>query len=347
MAVTIHDVALLSGFSIKTVSKVMNGVTTVKPDTRERVQRAIAQLGYRPNASARGLRSGKSGLIGLAVPTIKLAFFAELSALIIAEAHSRGLGVVVEQTTRQDVPHLAVASSSGRIADGVIFSPVLADSLDVQTYDAGTPLVSLDETSGPLYDTVSIDNTGATRAATEHLLAMGCRRIALAGADAGPVHSPLARLRMRGYVEALDAAGIPFRPELLAGSENHWEREGGADAFERLLDARVPFDGLVCLTDGLALGAIRAAASRGVRVPDDVAIVGFDDIEDSRYAVPALSTVEPGKREMARLSVELLIQRIADPLHPPVTLFTRFKVIARESSARNPGPPALGIEGAR
>ena len=336
MGATLHDVARLAGVSIKTVSKVVNGHPEVGADTRARVLDAVQQLGYRPNLSARGLRSGRTGVIGLVVPTLREPYFGELADAVLREAAARGLGVLVEQTgDDRDAELQTLAGGRLRFTDGLLFSPALLGQEDVDALDAGVPLVLLGERifGGPT-DHVVMHNTSSARAAVEHLLTLGRRRIALIGArdDEGDGSSS-ASLRLLGYRRALQDAGIPIDPALIRRT-GRWNRAAGADAARGLLRDGVAFDGLFAMNDSLGLGALRALGEAGVRVPADVAVIGFDDLDESRYSVPSMSSIDPGKDEIAALAVQLLVERIAEtgPRAAPRTVKPDFRLVVREST---------------
>ena len=336
MGPTLRDVAKVADVSIKTVSNVVNDYPYIRADTKQRVLDAIALLGYRPNLSARGLRSGRTGVIGVAVPSLRENYFAELADSIIRAAEKRGLGVMVEQTNGdREAELLAVSGGVRKFMDGLLFSPTSLGQADVAALDVDFPLVLLGERifGGPT-DHVTMHNTSSARAAVEHLLQLGRRRIALIGGDLRTRDDiSSAGLRLRGYREALDAAGIDLDPELVRPTE-HWNREGGADATRRLLAEGVPFDAVFSLNDTLGLGALRALGAAGVRVPEDVAIIGFDNIDETRFSVPSMSSVEIGRDQIAVLAVDLLIERInekGDPV-PPRTLKPDFRIVGREST---------------
>lgn len=335
---TLHDVARLAGVSVKTVSNVVNEYPHVRPAMRERVNKAIVELDYRPNLSARGLRSGRSGLIGLAVPSLRENYFAELADAVIRVAESHGLGVMVEQTSgKRDAELRAVSSSRPRLLDGLLFSPVSLGRSDAAVLATDTPLVLLGERifDGPT-DHVTMHNTSSARAATEHLLGIGRRRIAVIGADPDhPDETNSATLRLQGYVQALELAGIARDERLIRVTPmRRWNRAGGAEAVRQLIADDVDFDAVFTLTDTLGLGALRALGEAGRRVPDDVALIGFDNIDEGRYSLPSLSTVDPGRDEIARLAVERLIERIRGDGEPraPQTLKSGFRIVAREST---------------
>ncbi|WP_458040643.1 MULTISPECIES: LacI family DNA-binding transcriptional regulator [Bacteria] len=345
MGPTMRDVARVADVSIKTVSNVINDYPHVRAETKQRVLDAIALLGYRPNLSAQGLRSGRTGVIGLAVPALRENYFAELADAIIRAAEERGLGVMVEQTNGdRDAELLAVAGGRRRFMDGLLLSPVGLGQDDAAALDVDLPLVLLGERifGGPT-DHVTMHNTSSARAAVEHLLQIGRRRIAVVGADEGSAEgarseTSSATLRLQGYRQALEAAGIELAPELIRPTP-HWSRATGAEATRRLLDEGIAFDALFALNDTLGLGALRALGEAGVAVPAEVAVIGFDNIDETRFSVPSLTSVDSGRATIATLAVDLLIERIAEKGErmPPRTLKPDFRVIGRESTGFSDG----------
>ncbi|WKK72438.1 LacI family DNA-binding transcriptional regulator [Rathayibacter oskolensis] len=335
MAVTLHDVARAAGVSIKTVSNVINDYPHIRPATRARVEAAIAELGYRPNLSARSLRRGRTGVIGLALPELSLPYFAELADSVMRAADQRGLTVLIEQTEGDPARERSVLTSARRqLTDGLLFSPLGLGAADEEELAVDFPLVLLGErVFTPHLDHVTMQNVAAARAATAHLLESGRRRIVALGSYGGEGVST-ASLRLQGYREALESAGLAVDPALI-GSSGPWRRSGGAEAMRRLLDAGVDFDGVFALNDTLALGAMRALQDAGVRVPHDVAVIGFDDIDEARYSSPSLSSIDSGRDEIARTAVDVLQARIDGTATEPPALFeASFRVVARESSAR-------------
>lgn len=336
MVATLHDVARVAGVSIKTVSNVVNDYPHVRPSTRSRVVSAIAELDYRPNLSARGLRSGRTGVIGLAIPELRQNYFAELADTIIRMAGRHNVDVVIEQTSATREGELAVLSGERlRLTDGVLFSPEELGQEDIDQLNVGFPLVLLGERmfGGPT-DHVTMHNVESARAATEHLIGIGRRRIAVVGAH--PLNQDdirAANLRIRGYREALDAAGIPQDPALIRVA-TPWHRENGAAAMRGLFKERVAFDAVFTLNDSLGLGALRALGEAGVRVPDDVAVMGFDNIDESRFSVPSLSSVESGRDQIAQVAVEMLLERIKEKGDriPPRQILADYRIVGREST---------------
>lgn len=336
MGSTMHDVARLAGVSIKTVSNVINDYPHVRADTRDRVLAAIDELEYRPNLSARGLRSGRTGVIGLAVPALRENYFAELADSIIRAADARGLGVVVEQTSGERQRELDVVSGGRpRLTDGLLFSPSALGQSDAHLLSTEFPLVLLGERifDGPT-DHVAMHNVSSSRAAVEHLLDTGRRRVAIIGTgerEGDDVGS--ASLRLDGYLQALKDAGVEIDERLIRPSV-HWNHAAGASMVRDLIDEGTAFDAVFALNDSLGFGALRALGEAGIRVPEDVAVIGFDNIDEARYSVPSMSSVDVGSEQIATTAVELLIERINEKgtRRPPRTVKPDFRIIRREST---------------
>ena len=334
MSATMHDVARVAGVSIKTVSNVINDYQHVRTSTREKVRAAIAELGYRPNMSARNLRRGRTGVVGLAVPELTLAYFAQLADQVIEHARECGYVVLIEQTGGDRTRELEMLRSPRRsFTDGLIFSPLGMANADAALLDIGTPLVLLGERifHGPV-DHVAMDNVGAAAAATAYLLQRGRRRIAVLGAHAGEEIGS-AGLRLAGYRQALDEAGVPYDPDLV-GYVDLWHRANGAEAMDQVLARGVELDAVFAMNDELALGALRRLQQAGHRVPQDVMLIGFDDLDEGRFSLPSLTSVDPGRAEIARTGVDLLLQRLeGERDERPQEQLTRFRVVERESTA--------------
>ena len=343
MGASLRDVAKLAGVSVKTVSNVVNDYEHVTDSTRDRVLRAIEELNYRPNTAARSLRKGRSGLIGLAIPELGIPYFSELAGLIIDAAAEQSWTVLVDQTNGLAERELLVSEGiRSHLLDGLIFNPLAMDADQLARRRDDTPLVLLGERvfDGPA-DHVAIDNVAAARDATAHLVALGRRRIAAIGDQRHVPTGRTAHLRLAGYRQALTAAGLPYDEELVLPADDY-HRYDGAGAMGRLLELAEPPDAVLCFADLLALGALRTLLAAGYRVPDDVALVGFDDIEDSRFSTPTLTTIRPDKQQIARLAVSFLLSRIADGLDaPPREVQADYDLVVRESTAGRPaGRPA-------
>lgn len=332
---TIRDVAKAAGVSPMTVSNVINDHPHIRPGTREKVVRAMEELDYRINVAARNLRAGRTFTIGLAVAEIDRPYWGQLAARIIIEAQRYGLRVAIEQTGASRESEIdALRVSRNRMYDGLILSTVGLGRADVDKLRVDYPVVILGERifEGPV-DHVGMANVDGGEAATRHLLEQGCRRVAIID-ELQDVEPSAASLRYRGYSAALHAAGIPLDPALLLPVE-FFTMVSGRDAIRRSLEAGAVFDGVFCVTDSLALGALRGLADAGLVVPRDVKVVGFDNIEESAYSVPSLSTIDPDHRAMARAAVDLLVARISsrsDEEPPPVEFISAVRLVRRESS---------------
>jgi LacI family transcriptional regulator, repressor for deo operon, udp, cdd, tsx, nupC, and nupG len=331
---TLREVAERAGVSVRTVSNVVNDFPQVAPQTRARVQLALDELGYQPNAAARTLRQGRSGLIALVLPELDVPYFAELTRAVIQEAAAAGYTVVVDQTDGDPVRERELVMRGNRAAmfDGLIFNPLALGDADLRDRPSSTPVVLLGErvVQGGL-DHIMIDNVAAAQLATEHLIELGRHRIAAIG-DQSEESRQTGRLRTQGYQAALRAAGLEIEPQLIR-STTFFHRADGAAAMADLLALPNPPDAVFCYNDLLALGALRTILSHGLRVPEDIALVGFDDIEDGRYSTPSLTTISPDKAQIARHAVELLLRRLDGDETPAVELPADYRLIIRESTA--------------
>lgn len=338
----LSDVAKRAGVSVKTVSNVVNGYIHVSAETKARVEAAIEELDYRPNLAARNLRSGHSGVITLAVPELCVPYFTELAAQVLRAAERRGLTVLIDETEgRPDRERLVLEGIRNHLIDGLIFSPLALGPKAIAARRSETPLVLLGErvSDGP-FDHVAIDNAAAAREAVLHLASSGRRRIAALGAQRNAAGA-VARQRLSGYRQALTELGLPWEPSLVA-YVRYFHRRDGADAMAQLLGLSPPPDAVFAFNDLLALGALHTCARRGVRVPEEVAIVGCDDIEETRFSLPPLSSISPDKAALATEAVDLLVRRMGDPTAAPREVVVAHALAVRASSSgASSGTPAV------
>lgn len=325
---TVKDVAARAGVSPKTVSNVMNGTFPVAPETRRRVEQAMAALDYVPNFSARGLRNGRTGMIALALPELNTAYSAELAHHFVHHARSRGWAVQIEETRGgTDPEHQLILKARAQLVDGLILNPVSLETSALRPGVALPPVVVIGEVDQPIADHVWIDNVAAAAAMVGHLAGRGRRRIAAIGT----MDSESARLRLAGYRRGLAEAGLPHDPGLEVSTAG-WGPSGAAGTVGPLLDRVDDLDALFCFTDALAMGALHALAATGRHVPTDLAVAGYDDIWESAYFTPALTTIGFDKSELARVAIDLLARRIADPGRPPETVTLPYELVVREST---------------
>ncbi|GAB3519763.1 LacI family DNA-binding transcriptional regulator [Arthrobacter monumenti] len=308
--VRLADVAELAGVSMKTVSNVVHDYPHVAPQLRKSVQEAIDQLGYKPNLTARRLATGKTGMIALAMPEIDHPYFSELSRHIAEEATRRGYRVIIEQTLSDvDAEHAVLKDREAGLVDGVIFHPVRMNTLEIAKLRRDTPLVLLGESTMPVTtDHVMIDNVSAAVDSVKHLLSLGRRRIAFLGVVEHDITGSTDQ-RLLGYQQGLVGAGIALNPDLVFPVPD-FSPEASAEAVTAALSRGVDFDGVVCRDDKFAIGALRGLTAAGVKVPDDVAVVGWDNTALGSYTTPTLTSIAPDKLRLAEVALELLAERI-------------------------------------
>ncbi|MEU8222013.1 LacI family DNA-binding transcriptional regulator [Kribbella sp. NPDC048915] len=326
--VTMADVARVAGVSTMTVSNVINGRPRVGAETRERVLAAIGELGYQVNLAARHLRAGRTGVIGLAVPELERPYFAQLAARLADRFEAHGLRIVTERTGASREGELeAVAFSRLRMYDGLILSIVDIDPAELGQLRTDAPVVMIGERALPSrFDHVMMDNVDGTRQAVGHLLATGARRIAMIGGDPGGT-ATMPALRAEGYALAHADAGVPVDPELNVRCS--FGLRDGYDAIGVLRSRGIAFDAVFALTDVVAMGVLRALADAGLRVPEDVQVVGFDDIDEAAYLVPALTTVNPGHDEMADAITTLLTAQLDHAGGEPKEIVVPARLVLR------------------
>lgn len=308
--VRLIDVAERARVSMKTVSNVVNGYAHVQPDMRARVQAAIDELGYRPNLTARRLATGRTGMIALAMPEIDHPYFGEMASHLAEIALERGYRVIIEQTLSDaDAEKAVLQDREAGLVDGVIFQPTRMATLDLARLHDDLPVVLLGEIDAPVTtDHVMIDNVAAAFDGVRHLLNLGRRRVAFLGLVDGDI-TMTNRRRLLGYQEALVGAGVRLDPELVLQARGFDSHDAEA-AVESALDRGLDFDAILSRDDRFAAGALTALRRRGIAVPDDVAIVGWDDSAITGYTTPTLTSVAPDKRALATRAFELLHERM-------------------------------------
>ncbi len=330
MAVILRDVAERAGVSIKTASNVINNYKHVRPATREKVEAAIAELGYRPNLSARQLKYGRSGFVALALPYVNSPYFAELASRFSAAAAQTGFIPLLDITDGDIVAERHVLSGvQTHMIDAVVFSPLTVTADEIAARSDTTPMVLLGERGIPDgYDHVAVDSVAAAEAMTEHLISLGRRRIAAIGRESA---QGTASVRLDGYLTALESHGIAVDESLIIGVDNY-ERSAGYGAMQHLLRLEEPPDAVFAFNDLLALGALRACADAGVAVPGDVAVAGFDDITEGHYSHPRLTTVSPDVPFLIDEVLRLLRGLITEPERDVEDVVVPWRLKIREST---------------
>lgn len=325
------DVAQLAGVSKKTVSNFFNGYPYMTPETRSRIESAIATLNYKVNISARNLSSGKTGTIALAIPEIAHPYFAELAQSVVSAAQVHGLNVVVEVTHGEHDRELALLrGASGRYVDGLLFHAIALASEDIESSTLDVPVVLIgDRIYDGRFDFVSVANADGAYEMTRVLLAAGRRRILALGMERSELPTAAA-LRFEGYSRALEEAGLGVDEDLLIGPIP-WNRASGAEATAKALAAGLDFDAVFGFNDAIALGALSELQRHGLDVPTDVAVVGFDDVEEAALAFPPLTTLNSGRVWIAQRAVDRLYERLTDHALSPEVIVAEHAVVLRES----------------
>ncbi len=332
--ITIQDVALRAEVSAMTVSRVLNDPDRVAPETRQRIERVIDELGYIPNALARGLIKGNTRMIGLIVGDITNPFWTEVASGAEEIAHRNGYAVVLGNVG--DSPEKSdeiIQMMIGNRADGLIINTTSQKSLN-SLFSRVYPVVLIgSEYKGIKADVVVGDNYHGAQVLTRHLLELGHRRIALIN---GPKHSSEVQYREQGYKHMLQEYGLELTPQWIV--EGDFKRHGGYAPAQKLLSV-VPEQrptAIVASNNFIALGVIEAAREMGLRIPEDVALVCFDDFEMASTIYPFLTVMAQPARTYGVQAVQLLIDRLNNPekWRPSRVVFTPDLIVRRSCGAR-------------
>lgn len=330
--ITIRDVAALAGVSLATVSRVANGRPDVAPETREAVLRVMRERGFATNRSARALAGGRTGLIGFTVPFLGESYFAAILAGAAEALYAQDKHVVICPTHHEHAREVTLLDRLvGGTTDGsIILLPEESSAELARLRDQGYPFVVVDPRE-PLDDgipTVATANAAGARAAVDHLLELGHRRIAIV---TGTPRWVATEERLLGYRLSLGAAGIAFDPALVGGGDFTFET--GYDAAARLLALPDPPTAIFACNDNLAVGAMRAAFDRGLRIPADLSVVGFDDTGLAASVFPRLTTVRQPLEELGRTAVSLLMRIVQGERTEALRVELSTRLVVRESTA--------------
>lgn len=327
--VTISEVAKEANVSRATVSHVINNTRFVSEETRQRVEQAINELGYRPNVLARSLRLGETLTLGLILPDSSNTFFAEIGRSIEIAAFESGYSVILCNSGEDpDKESLYIDILTKKQVDGIILVPTCIHYDAIRSLKKlQVPIVLMDrELTDLALDTVLVDNLMGGLIATRYLTSLGHRRI---GCIAGPSSINPSAQRLLGYQQALKEAGIPFDKSLVRIGEfsalSGWSR--GND----LLSMSKPPTAIFACNDMMAIGLLRAAHEKGIRVPEDLSLIGFDDIEPVSFTIPPLTTIAQPKIEISEKAIKFLIQRINNPQRDPQYEILPVSLVIRDS----------------
>jgi len=327
MRPTIYTVAEKAGVSIATVSRVLNNSPKVKEETRAKVLRVMEELGYQPSASARGLALNKTEIIALIFPDISGPFYSEVIRGVESEVSQHNYNLLIYGTYGKASSARFLRLLPTRVDGLILMTRSVEDEYIFYLHQRHIPFVLLDREIDEIEaDCILTNNVDGAYKAVEHLLQHGYQQVAFIS---GPADSPDSNARFEGYRQALQNHGLPLRPQLV--EQGDFLQPGGHQAMSRLLDqANLPLAVFVA-NDEMAIGAIEAVRGRGLSVPDDVAIIGFDDIQMAPYVQPPLTTVRQPIREFGVLAVQMLLRRINDPEAEAETIVLPTQLVIRRS----------------
>jgi DNA-binding LacI/PurR family transcriptional regulator len=334
-SVSIKDIAKAAGVSHSTVSRALSDSPLIKAETKARIQRLAREMGYSPDARARSLVMGQTRTVGVVVTTIADPFAAEIVQAIEHTAHDHAYTVILCSSNAEPEREIAaVKMLRSKRVDGVIVTSSRVGALYQEHLERlGVPIVLINnhsEDSGRYTYSVSVDNRHGGHLATTHLIQLGHRRIAYISRPSD-YRSNLERLT--GYRQALDAAGILFDPDLVVPGTGR--ADGGERALLALIGSDKPPTAVFCYNDMTAIGLLRAAREAGLDVPQDLSVVGFDDILLASYVCPALTTIAQPKAEMGRraLQMALALMTSQDPAAEGISnIVVQGQLVVRESS---------------
>jgi DNA-binding LacI/PurR family transcriptional regulator len=328
--VSMADVAARAGVSGQTVSRVVNGSPRVEASTRARVEAAMAEIGYRPNRAARALRTGRTQTIGLIVSTFGAAENSRMLEAVAESSAARGYALAVVTIGRESMRR-AFERLEDQAVDGVVVLNEASPSLQDVVPPRGMRVIGVDAAPMRGMTALETDHLGGARAATEYLLELGHSTVWHLG---GPAGSHTARAREDGWRGALHAAGLADPPVV----RGEWTASSGYAAARELLDATAIF----CANDQMALGVLRGLAEAGRRVPEDVSVIGFDDLDDASQYQPPLTTVRQYFDVLAERAVAALVAEIEDGTPMPERIVVPAILAVRASTAPVAHRPVQG-----
>lgn len=339
---TIRDIARIAGVSIATVSLALRDDPRIANATAKRIKDIARDEHYVVDLTARSLHNKRNGIIGLTVFDLDKPYPAEVASEVVAAAQRRHLETLMHQIAPGGEPtseYLATWKAISQLCDGIIINSQSALRNGLDRLAGDTPMVLLSHSNGGFaLDTVSIAHDKEAELAMGHLLDIGCTRIVVLGTPYQTVEeasrgNDLHEQRLRGFSRACTQRNIDTN--ILTFVACDWSMEAARRQMLYLLDSGERFDGLLCLTDTMAMGALRALKDRNVQVPEDIAVMGLDGIKEGEFLVPSLSTVEPNLREQAEQALTLLTERIEGGADlPPRHVDIGYRLIQRESTMR-------------
>ena len=327
---TIYDVSIMAGVSLATVSRVMNNNTKVSDQTKQKVLDAMQALGYRPNTIAQSLASNRSNSVGVLVSQLDGPFYGPMMTEIETALRSANKHVIIasghsdEKQEKEGVEFLMSRGCDALILD----VEAVSDQYLIELSQGSTPVVFINRYIDAIKERcVYLENEMGGYLATQHILSLGHKALAYIS---GPLFKLDARDRLQGHKRALAEFNIAFDPELCV--ESNFREFGGSDAMEHLLSLNKPITAVVCANDQMASGAISVCLARGLRVPDDISFIGYDNIPFPQYISPKLSTVSNPINEMGKMAARWVLQQVYNDKNVVVESSFQPELFIRDSS---------------
>ncbi len=335
--VTIKDIAKMCKVSTQTVSRVMNKRPDVSPETRDAVEKAVSEMGYQPSALARSLVQQRSYTLGLITAGIKYVGVSQTLNGITEQSEKSGYALLIKELPRFDTPNIVpvIESLIRHQVEGIIFAaPELNENVKIvqaQLPSFCPPIIFLKSQATPNYTTICVDNYGGARKVVEYFISLGRRKIGLV---TGPLDWLEARQRKQGWEDGLKSIGeMDLEHRWIQGN---WSSSSGESAFAELIQKYPDMDAVFVSNDQMALGVLHYTNAHNIRVPDDVAVIGFDDLAEAAYFTPSLTTVTHPLRELGILAVGTLLAQIEgkESGHAGKTIVLKTELLVRNSTPK-------------
>lgn len=331
---TIYQVAERAGVSLSTVSRVLNGKASVNKVLKERVEKAVKELNYRPNSVARSLANNRTDSVGVLVPELNAPFFGDLMQAVESTLRAADKHVIISVgrnclETEKDAVEFLISRNCDAL---IMHAEALPDEYLLELNQSKLPVALVNRQVEGLPDAcTSLDNEKGGYLATRHLLELGHKDIAYIS---GPTDKCDASLRLEGHKRALSEAGLPINPQLIFNGD--YSEEDGKIGLLELMARDVPFTALVCANDWMASGAISCARDLGMSLPHDLSVVGFDDVVFAHHVFPRLTTVSNPIAEMAEMSAKYILNKVYGQANN-VQLYFEPSLVVRESTVKHEG----------
>ena len=331
---TIYQVAERAGVSLSTVSRVLNGKASVNKVLKERVEKAVKELNYRPNSVARSLANNRTDSVGVLVPELNAPFFGDLMQAVESTLRAADKHVIISVgrnclETEKDAVEFLISRNCDAL---IMHAEALSDEYLLELNQSKLPVALVNrQVEGLSEACTSLDNEKGGYLATRHLLELGHKDIAYIS---GPTDKCDASLRLEGHKRALSEAGLPTNPQLIFNGD--YSEEDGKIGLLELMARDVPFTALVCANDWMASGAISCARDLGMSLPHDLSVVGFDDVVFAHHVFPRLTTVSNPIAEMAEMSAKYILNKVYGQANN-VQLYFEPSLVVRESTVKHEG----------